>query len=477
MRLRVPRGSESDPRSLWLRQALDEGFEAQPPVQGRVRADVCVVGGGYTGLWTALHLREADPSLSVLLVEADICGGGASGRNGGFVLSWWAKFGSLAKACGTTEALRLARASGDAVEAIGAFADRHAIDAGFRQNGWLWAATNQAQLDSWRSTIEALDALDVRPFTKLDPDAAARTGGSGRHVGAVFEGSGAVVQPALLALGLRRVALERGLRIFEGAPVVSLRRRRGAIGGHEVRTSRGVVEADRVVLATGAWAAAVPDIHRRVLVLGSDMLATRPAGRDAPLSWDRDPAVSDSRLLVHYYRATRDGRLAFGKGGGSVAFGRTVGATFEGRSRRATDVERAMRWTYPTLDSLAVESTWTGPVDRTRSGLPFFAELPRRPGVIAGVGYSGNGVGPSYLGGKILASLALGRRDEWSECGLVGLPREGFPPEPFRYLGGLVVRSAIARKERAEDRSRRVDAVTSVLVRLAPAGLVPTTRG
>jgi glycine/D-amino acid oxidase-like deaminating enzyme len=469
------RGHPTGARSLWLQEALAEGFEPLPPLKGRVRADVCVVGGGYTGLWTAIGLKEADPSLDVVLLEGDICGGGASGRNGGFVLSWWAKFGSLAKRCGTAEALRLAQASADAVGAIGAFAATHGIDAGFRQNGWLWAATNQTQLGAWRSTIQTLDAAGVRPFAELHPDEAGRLGGSARHAGAVFEASGAVVHPALLAFGLRRVAVGQGAQLHERTPALSLRR---AGGQTEVRTPNGAVDADRVVLATGAWAARVPEVHRRVLVLGSDMVATRPVtDRPSPLEWTDAPAISDSRLLVHYYRATQDGRLAFGKGGGTLAFGRAVGARFEGESPRRRQVEDALRWTYPALDGVAVESAWTGPIDRTRTGLPFFAELPRRRGVFVGVGYSGNGVGPSYIGGRILASMALGRSDEWSGCGLVGWPSERFPPEPFRFLGGLAVRSAIARQESAQDRSRPVGAVTAALVRLAPAGLVPTTRG
>ena len=168
-----------------------------------------------------------------------------------------------------------------------------------------------------------------------------------------------------------------------------------------------------------------------------------------------------------------DGRIAFGKGGGALGFGRWVGSRFEGEARRRDLVERAFRRTYPMLNDVRITSSWTGPIDRTRTGLPFFWPLGGRPDVFVGVGYSGNGVGPSYLAGRILASLVLGRDDEWARCGLVRTPAGRFPPEPFRYLGGHVVRGAIARKERAEDDGRRADRLTKALVRLAPAGLVP----
>ena len=133
-------------RSLWLREGMASGFEPAPRLEGDIRADVCIVGGGYSGLWTAIRLKEAEPSLDVAIVEADVCGGGASGRNGGFVLSWWSKFLTLEKVTGSEEALRLARASAGAVVGIGEFCEANGIDAGYHRRGWIWAATNEAQL-------------------------------------------------------------------------------------------------------------------------------------------------------------------------------------------------------------------------------------------------------------------------------------------------------------------------------------------
>jgi glycine/D-amino acid oxidase-like deaminating enzyme len=131
-----------------------------------------------------------------------------------------------------------------------------------------------------------------------------------------------------------------------------------------------------------------------------------------------------------------------------------------------------MRAIYPSLAAVPIAASWTGPIDRAHDGLPFFVAL-GRPDLLAGAGYSGNGVGPSLLGGRILASLALGRDDEWSRCGLVRAPPPGIPPEPLRYLGGRIVRGAVARKERAEDAERRPARIDRALARLAPAGLVP----
>ena len=144
-------------RSLWLQEAL-AGAEDAPRLEGEERADVCIVGGGFTGLWTALRLKETEPSLDVVLVEADVCGGGPSGRNGGFVMSWWSKFKTLEKLCGAEEALRLAQASADAVSHIGAFCEAQGIDAHFREDGWLWAASSEAQIGAWDETVAAIEA-------------------------------------------------------------------------------------------------------------------------------------------------------------------------------------------------------------------------------------------------------------------------------------------------------------------------------
>lgn len=460
-------------RSLWLDEALAGGADLAPPLRGSIRADVCIVGGGYTGLWTALALKERQPSLDVALLEAGTCGEGASGRNGGFVLPWWPKFPAMAKLWGAQEALTLCRASADAVTRIGKFCAEHGIDAGFRADGHLWAATNETQMGAWRPAMDALARWGAEPFVELGPEEAASRSGSPVHLGGALDPAAAVVQPARLARGLRRVALERGVRIHESSAMTEL-----AEGTRlRIRTFGGEVDAERVVLAMNAWAVRFPEVRRRMVVVGSDMVSTDPIpGRLAEIGWVDGLAISDSRLLVHYYRTTEDGRIAFGKGGGELALAGTLGARFEGGSPRRAEVEAAFRATYPDLADVAVPLSWTGPVDRSRTGLPFFGPLRGRPNVVVGAGYSGNGVGPSFLGGQILASLALDADDEWSSGPLVGLPPGRFPPEPFRHLGGRVVRSAIARKERAEDASRPVGRITRRLVRLAPAGLVPVKR-
>jgi putative aminophosphonate oxidoreductase len=460
-------------RSLWLEEALAGGKEAAPTLEGDLRADVCIVGGGYTGLWTALELKGRDPALDVILLEADVCGGGPSGRNGGFVLSWWAKFVTLLKLCGTDEALRLGRASEEAVHEIGRFCAEHGIDAHFRQDGWLWAATSEVQIGAWDETLAALRHHGVEAMVELPREQLVRRSGSPSHLAGVLEAGAATVQPALLARGLRRVALDRGVRIFERSPMTALARTQPPL----VRTAQGTVRAQTIVLALNAWAAAVRELRRFLVVIASDMVATEPIpDRLAESGWNDGLCISDSRMLVNYYRPTSDGRIAFGKGGGTLAFGARIGPAFQGTSPRADEVAASFYRLYPAFRDVRITHSWNGPIDRSSTSLPFFGQLDGRGDLLYGTGYSGNGVGPSLLGGRILASLALGTDDEWSATPLARGPVGRFPPEPVRYAGGLVVRAAVARKERAEDADRRPDPLTTRLAGLAPAGLVPVKR-
>ncbi len=175
--------------------------------------------------------------------------------------------------------------------------------------------------------------------------------------------------------------------------------------------------------------------------------------------------------MVHYYRLMSGGRMAFGKGGGRLAFDRRVGERFDGASPRAAWVATAMRRLYPQRADVPLAMSWTGPIDRTFDGLPFFTWL-GRPDLVCGLGFSGNGVGPAVLGGRILASIALGREDEWSRCGLLRAPPRGLRPNRCGTWG-RVVQLAVERKEVAEDDARSPTRAARWLARLAPAGLVP----
>ena len=456
-------------RSFWLQEALADAPD-QPPLEGAARADVAIMGGGFVGLWTAIRIKERDPACDVVVLEQDVCGGGASGRNGGEVLSWWAKAGKLVDLCGREEAIRIGRASVDAIGEIEAFCTTHGIDADFHRGGYLWTATTEAQLGAWDSTVELLRDLGAPALELLEPAEVARRAGSPVHIAGVLDPSAATVQPAKLVRGLRRVALELGVRVYEHSRVTHLDRRSPAV----LRTRNGALTADRVVIATNAWAASMRELHTRLVVISSDIILTEEAPRRlAEIGWTGSEAISDSQVMIHYYRRTPRGRVMFGKGGWGIALAGHLPASFDRHEGRARDVEANFRRIYPNLADVKVEHDWCGPIDRSMHGLPIFGRLGGREHLIYGVGWSGNGVGPSVLGGKILASLALGERDEWSQSPFVGERPGRFPPDPVRFTGAHVVRSAVVRMERSFAEGREPRPWDTFLAGFAPAGIIP----
>lgn len=454
-------------RPFWLQQALRNETTAYQALRGETSADICIVGGGFTGLWTAINLKRTRPELDVVIVEADLCGAGASGRNGGCVLSWAAKFFTLQRLFGEDEAVRLVEASEDAIAAIERFCDEQKIDAEFRRDGTLYTATNEAQVGSTDAVIAALEGRGISSFQRLAAAQVAERTGSRRHLAGVFSPNAATVQPALLVRGLRRVAMEMGVRVYEKTAMKRL------VQSHppSVETEAGTVRARKVVLAINAWMARTfPEFERTIAIVSSDMIITEPRpDLLQEIGLTNGVAVLDSRTFVYYYRTTPDGRIMLGKGGNTFSFGGRILPVFDAPSPYASMLTKSMHEFFPSFADVPVAASWNGPSDRSVTGLPFFGTLGESQDIVYGLGYSGNGVGPSYLGGHILASLALGVDDAWTRSPLVRGPLGRFPPEPIRYMGSIIVRNAIRRKERAEDLDRKPWLVDAMLSRFADA--------
>jgi len=439
-------------RPFWLEQALFTDGAMAPALQGECSTDICIVGGGYTGLWTAILTKQQNPSLDIAILEADLCGAGASGRNGGCLLTWSAKFLTLRRLFGESEAVRLVRASEAAVGHIADFCRAHQVEAELRMDGTLYTATNLAQIGTLEPVIAALQSCGMDSYFPLPAPEVARRSGSAKNLAGVFSPHAATVQPAKLVRGLRRVALQMGIRVFEHSPMLGLSLGQPA----RVQTPAGVMVANKLVLATNAWMASMfAQFERSIAIVSSDMVITEPCP-DRLLATGLSDGVSvlDSRTFVYYYRSTPDGRLMLGKGGNTFAYGGRIGPTYDQRSAYQTGLTDALLSFFPSLGPVPITTSWTGPSDRSVTGFPFFGRLNGAPHVFYGFGYSGSGVGPCYMGGQILSSLLLEQDNAWTRSPLTHGPRGQFPPEPIRYLGSNLVRNAIRRKEGAEDQGR-----------------------
>jgi len=457
-------------RGFWYAQALDQDGVLAPPLQETTQADVCIIGGGYLGLWSAIRLKKAQPTLDIVVIEKDRCGSGASGRNGGLAHNWWAKYLSLVSICGEAQARRLCDATVAAIDEIGEFCREHQVDAQYRKDGWLWMASNRKQHNSWRVLTDSLDKYGVNPFREITPDAARDMSGSPRALSGIFDPNAATVQPALLARGLRRVALELGVRIYEKTPLVRLERSTPPV----VHTPNGQIRAQKVAIAMNAWGAQFPELKRMVAVMASSLVATAPVQDRLDAAGLKDGVgITDSRVVLNYWRNTPDGRLVFGRSLGPFAYASKIGNLFDRPSTAAQEASAELRSFYPQLADVPVISSWMGPIDRSMKSLPNFGYLGGHRDIVYGIGFSGNGVGPTVFCSRIIQSLVMQANDEWANCGLINQKIKRMPPEPFRFIGGHMVRSALVRKETLEDQNRDAGAWTNFLCSLAPAGYVP----
>lgn len=447
--------------SYWLREAMatDPG-ERCPPLQGSTGAEVVVLGGGYTGLWTAWFLTERAPGIDVVVLERDICGSGASGRNGGFLGPWWDGVDSLAARYGDQAALAACRVSEESVAAIGAWCSTNRVDAWFRRTPYLLVASSPAQEGAWEEAVAAARRLGApeayRALSREEVRAVCDSPAFG--AGAVMEG--ATVQPARLARGLRRVLLERGVRIHEGTPAV----RMSARGGIGVETPQGEVRAGRAVLGLDAWAARWRRLRRHLVVRGSYVLVTAPAPeRVEELGWTGGEPICDLRTALHYFRTTPDGRIAFG--GVGRAQGAGVGRGYDHDDLSLRWVRDGFRRIFPSWHDVPIEEGWGGAVGLSARRHPWFGTLP--PGTVHyALGYTGHGVAASHVAGRALSALALDADDEVTRLPMVSRDPKRFPPEPLTSMGTRLVQGAILRKDRLEDSGKRPGWVTRTLATL-----------
>ena len=456
-------------QSLWLEQSLICEASFCPPLEGERRADVVIIGGGYVGLWTAMELKQRDPAIDVIILEKDICGSGASGRNGGYVLSWWTKAPSLRNLWGDEIARDLLLKSETVIDDLEVFCKQENIDAEIIKSGWVWGGVSKTHVDNWSSAVEACRQLGVGDFQELDREVAARLSGTDTFISAILDKTAAMLHPGKLVRGMREAALRRGIAIYEHSGVKRFTRQQPV----RLDTVSGVVTADTVVLATNAWAAAIPELSRSIVVVSSDMIASRPVpDRLKKLNWLNRAGVNDSQQMVNYVRTTADGRLLAGKGGLASAYGGRISDKLFYSPKRAKIVQQNFEELYPGFAGVKIESTWSGPVDRSSDGLPMLGSLPGHEQILYGIGWSGNGLGPSRIGGRVLASLVLGEKNEWSSLPIVReKPRRDLPMEPFRYAGGHLVRIAVGMKDRAEIRDRKPGFITQALASFAPKGV------
>ena len=384
----------------------------------------------------------------MVVLEAEECGLGPSGRNGGFVHGYWSHLPRLHERFGEEGALAVTRAGDRIVPGIRDFCERHQAEVWLREGGMLRVSAAPAQDAAVEGEVEAAREFGVPDeAVLLEGEALAERIRSPRFRKGAFMRDGATVQPARLVRALRRAVLACA-PVHEYSRVTT-------IDDGRVETAHGHVRARDVVVATNAAAAGWKPLSRRLTVFGSYVVLTEPVPELLEqIGWTGGEAVFDGRMFLHYFRTTNDGRVLMGSGSGPIGYGGRLDSRFTKDVATGARAERGLRRLLPGLADARVTHSWGGPIDVSSDHLPFFGTVPGTR-IHYGAGYSGHGVGPSWLGGQILARLAQGVDDELTRLPLVTRRVPKLPPEPLRRLGGGLVRASIMACEEAEEEGRR----------------------
>jgi glycine/D-amino acid oxidase-like deaminating enzyme len=417
--------------NLWL--STVDSLKPRPSLPGPIVADVAIVGAGYTGLWTAYYLARAEPSLRIAVLEKEIAGFGASGRNGGWCSALFPTPAPLlARRHGKAGVVAMRRAMEATVDEVGRVAAAEGIDCDWAKGGTVTLARTHAQLRRAEAAAQEADDLVL-----LSADEAAKRCGATRVLGGTYTPNCAAIHPARLVRGLARAVEARGVTIYEGTP--ALRLRKGAVD-----TPAGTVRAPVVIRATEAYTSGLPGLRRAIAPIYSLIVATPPLPEafwaDAGLA-ERE-TFSDFRRLIIYGQRTADNRLVFGGRGAPYHFGSRTRPAYDSEPRVFEALRRALADLFPALGSVSVTHAWGGavgiPADWSAS-----VGLDRTTGLGWAGGYVGDGVGTANLAGRTLADLVLDVDSDLTTLPWVGHRSPRWAPEPLRWAGINTVRKLV----------------------------------
>jgi glycine/D-amino acid oxidase-like deaminating enzyme len=457
-------GSNAAGEPLW-REGRDVSC-ARPPLRGDATCDVAIVGAGFTGLWTAYYLLQADPSLRVLLLEKEYAGFGASGRSGGWLSAIFpVSLPRVAKLYSHRAALGLQSAMNATVTEVGEVVVREGIDCDFAREGFVSLARNEAQLVRARATVEGAERFGlVGQWQLLDPGQAREKVRATGVLGGLYTEQCAVLQPYKLVRGLAARVEAMGGVIHENTPVARIE------PGRVSTVDGGLVEASVVVRATEAFTATFTDSRRDLVPLYSLVLATAPLPEDvlSALGLDRRTAFNDLRHLRVYAQPTSDGRIVFGGRGAPYHFGSKVDPAFDVHPGIHGKLVRTLHGFFPDLRGVPITHRWGGPLGVPRDWFPSVGYDTARHTAWAG-GYVGDGVATSNLAGRALRNLILRTEDPLDAFPIVDHSSPRWEVEPLRWLGVNAGLRAAATADREERLTRRPSKVAALLERLTGA--------
>jgi glycine/D-amino acid oxidase-like deaminating enzyme len=414
--------------------------EAAPALRSNVKADVAIIGGGYTGLSAAYHLRAADPGLEVSVFEAETTGFGASGRNAGFVMPLFGTSPSLMNRLHGRRAVRDAHTYMErAIAALEEMLRDHSLDCDYQRNGFLKVATSPAYVARIQNEIEFFHSLGVEGFEWLDREQTQARVQSETYLGACYEPRCALINPIKWSDALRRLALKSGVRLYENSKVREVRREAGR---YCIVTNGGSAIADRIVYATNGYTHLLPGLASTQMPAFAYVIVTEKLSDEqrASIGWAGREGIEDGRNFMHFYRLTPDGRLLVGGGPGVVPYAGNMDN--DAYPIAWNHLEQFIGTTFPALRHIGIDYRWGGAFSVTSDSTPQVGTLDGG-GAIYAVGCTGHGVAMTHMNGRIIRDLVLDRKTDLTDLWFVNRRSFPLPPEPIRSIAAKAVTTAM----------------------------------
>jgi glycine/D-amino acid oxidase-like deaminating enzyme len=443
--------------SFWF-STLDEPVEPRAPLDGDEQFDVAIVGAGYSGLWTAYYLNQREPSCRIAVVEAEVAGFGASGRNGGWCAYHLSGIEALLADPNKRErAWALLHAMFDAVDEVGRVSEAAGFDCDYAKGGALVAARSRPELERLRAEYDELREYGFADddVSWLDANAFAERARIHGALGGIYSPHCAALQPAKLACGLASFLEARGVSIFEQSPVRT-------IAKGLLTTDRGRIRAENVLRCTEEYSCTLPGLKRAIMPLHSMMVATEPLPESIwkEIGLHGRPTFADHRRSITYGQRTADNRLAFGTRG-LYYYGSAIRAYFDSHDPVFDHTRSTLLEFFPSLSDVEITHRWGGAIGVTRDWMPFIQFDPRT-GLGAAGGYAGNGVAAANLAGRTLAELVLRETTERTSFAWVNRRSRNWEPEPLRWLGSQGVLKMGEWADAAEQKGRNAGLFGSI---------------
>ena len=425
--------------NYWDRSKLPR--KVAPALAGDSIVDVAIIGAGYTGLATAYHLKVADPSLNIAILEGETVGFGASGRNAGFVMTLFGASVGMMKSLHGGACVREAHDyMVRSIDGLAAMIAEHGLDCDFERSGFLKVATSPRYEKRIRDEIALFEQLGVEGYKWLDAAELADRVRSPTYLGACLEPVCGTINPRKWVDALAGLVLGRGVQLYEKTPVDDVRRLQGKF---RLTTAGGTVTADKVVFAINGYSHLMPGIRDRQMPAFAFIVVTEPLTPQqlAAIGWAGREGIEDGRNFMHFYRLTPDNRMLMGGGPGFVPFGGRM--DHDAHPAAWQHLEEFIGATFPALRGIHIDCRWGGAFSVTANSTPQIGTMHDGAAVYS-VGCTGHGVAMTHMNGQIIRDLVLGRKTELSELWFVNRRSLPLPPEPFRSLGAKAVTAGMA---------------------------------